>query len=123
VLSGKYLPGQTPDPASRAGRADPRIAETEFRAESLQIAQQLQLHAQARGISLAQFACAWVLANPVVSTIIAGPRTLAQWQDYLPALDYVFTPQDEALVDSLVRPGHPSTPGYTDPSYPPNGRA
>jgi aryl-alcohol dehydrogenase-like predicted oxidoreductase len=122
VLTGKYASGQTPDPASRAGRSDARMAETEFRAESLAIAQQLKAHAEAKGISLAQFACSWVLANPVISSIIVGPRTLAQWQDYLPALDYVFTQQDEAMVDSLVRPGHPSTHGYTDPAYPLNGR-
>ena len=122
VLTGKYPPGQTPDPSSRAGRADKRLAETEFREESLVIAQQLKVHAEAKGISLAQFACSWVLANPVVSSVIAGPRTLKQWQDYLPALDYVFAEEDEALVDSLVRPGHPSTPGYTDPAYPLNGR-
>ncbi len=122
VLAGKYLPGQAPDPLSRAGRADARITETEFRAESLLIAQQLKTHAESRGISLAQFACSWVLANPAVSSIIAGPRTLAQWQHYLPAPDYVFTADDEALVDSLVKPGHPSTPGYTDPAYPLQGR-
>jgi aryl-alcohol dehydrogenase-like predicted oxidoreductase len=122
VLTGKYPPGQTPDPSSRAGRADKRLAETEFREESLVIAQQLKVHAEAKGISLAQFACSWVLANPVVSSVIAGPRTLKQWQDYLPALDYVFAEEDDALVDSLVRPGHPSTPGYTDPAYPLNGR-
>ncbi len=63
-------------------------------------------------------ATAWVLAHRGVSSVIAGPRTLAQWQDYLPALDYRVTPEDEALIDSLVAPGHPSTPGYTDPAYP-----
>ena len=98
------------------------MAQTEFREESLLIAQQLKGHAENRGISLAQFATAWVLANRVVSSVIAGPRTLQQWQDYLPALDYVVTAEDEALVDRLVKPGHPSTPGYTDPSYPPTGR-
>lgn len=122
VLTGKYAPGQAAARDTRAGRADKRMAETEFREESLQIAQRLQVHAQAQGISLAQFATAWVLANPVVSSVIAGPRTLQQWQDYVPALDYAMTPEDEALVDSLVRPGHPSTPGYTDPAYPLNGR-
>jgi aryl-alcohol dehydrogenase-like predicted oxidoreductase len=122
VLTGKYLPGQTPDPDSRAGRGDPRIAQTEFREESLLIAQQLKVHVENRGISLTQFACSWVLANPVVSSVIAGPRTLKQWQYYLPALDYAFTQEDETLVDSLVKPGHPSTPGYTDPVYPPLGR-
>ena len=122
VLTGKYPPGQSPDPATRAGRADKRMVQTEFREESLVIAQTLQLHAQAQGISLAQFATAWVLANPTVSSVIAGPRTLKQWQDYMPALDYVVTDADEALVDGFVRPGHPSTPGYTDPAYPLNGR-
>ncbi|MDO9165554.1 MAG: aldo/keto reductase [Rhodoferax sp.] len=122
VLTGKYPPGQPPAPDSRAGRGDKRIAQTEFREESLLIAQQLKVHAEGRGISLAQFSTAWVLANRAVSSVIAGPRTLRQWQDYLPALDYVFTPEDEALVDSLVRPGHPSTPGFTDPTYPATGR-
>ena len=118
VLTGKYAPGQAPDATTRAGRADQRMVETEFRAESLLIAQQLKRHAEAKGVSLAQFATAWVLANPVVSSVIAGPRTLQQWMDYLPAIDYKPDAQDEALVDSLVRPGHPSTPGYTDPGYP-----
>ena len=122
VLTGKYSVGQAPDPSTRAGRGDKRFNETEFREESLLIAQQLKTHVADKGVSLAQFATAWVLANPIVSSVIAGPRTLAQWQDYLPALDYTLTAEDETLVDSLVRPGHPSTPGYTDPAYPLNGR-
>lgn len=118
VLTGKYPPGQPPAQDSRVGRGDKRIAETEFREESLVIAQKLKVHAEGRGVTLAQFATAWVLANSAVSSVIAGPRTLAQWQDYRPALDYAVTPEDEALVDSFVAPGHPSTPGYTDPAYP-----
>ena len=122
VLSGKYAPGQAPAADSRAGRADKRMLQTEFREESLLIAQQLKTHAEVRGVTLAQFATAWVLANRSISSVIAGPRTLKQWQDYLPALDYVVTAEDEALVDSFVKPGHPSTPGYSDPAYPLTGR-
>ncbi len=122
VLTGKYAPGATPDASTRAGRADKRMVETEFRQESLVIAQTLAKHAEARGVSLAQFATAWVLANPIVSSVIAGPRTLAQWQDYLPALDFVPNAEDEALVNRLVAEGHPSTPGYNDPAYPLIGR-
>ncbi len=118
VLTGKYQPGAAPPAGTRAGRGDKRIAETEFRAESLQIAQRLQEHAAGRGVTLAQWATAWVLAHRAVSSVIAGPRTLQQWQDYLPALEYTVTAEDEALVDSLVAPGHPSTPGYSDPAYP-----
>lgn len=118
VLTGKYAPGQAPVEGSRAARGDKRIAETEFREESLVIAQQLKAHAEGKGITLAQFATAWVLAHKAVSSVIAGPRTLAQWQDYLPALEYQVSAEDEALVDSFVAPGHPSTPGFTDPSHP-----
>ena len=122
VLTGKYQPGAAPDSSTRAGRADKRMVETEFRQESLVIAQKLGQHAQGKGITLAQFATAWVLANRITSSVIAGPRTLAQWQDYFPALDYAVTAEDEALVNSLVATGHPSTPGYNDPAYPLNGR-
>ena len=122
LLTGKYSPGQAPAADTRAGRGDRRMNETEFREESLQIAQHLKGHAESRGVTLAQFATAWVLANEAVSAVIAGPRTLAQWKDYRPALDFQWTAEDEALIDSLVSPGHPSTPGYTDPAYPLNGR-
>lgn len=118
VLTGKYLPGAAPEQGTRAGRGDRRMQETEFREESLAIAQQLKAHAADKGVSLAQFATAWVLAHRSVSAVIAGPRTLAQWTDYLPALECTITAEDEALVDSLVAPGHPSTPGFTDPAYP-----
>ncbi len=122
VLAGKYAPGSAPAEGTRAGRGDKRILETEFRDESLRIAQTLKAHAEAKGIALSHFATAWVLAHRAVSSVIAGPRTLAQWQDYLGALDVALDAADEALVDSLVPPGHPSTPGYNDPAYPLEGR-
>ena len=122
VLTGKYLPDIPPPQGTRAGRQDRRILETEWRPESLRIAQTLAAHATGRGITPGQFAVAWVLHNRLVTGAIAGPRTEAQWEDYVGALDYVFTAEDEALVDRLVVPGHPSTPGYNDPAYPLEGR-
>jgi aryl-alcohol dehydrogenase-like predicted oxidoreductase len=122
VLTGKYLPGQTPPGDTRAGRGDKRIMETEFRVESLQIAQHLKNHSEARGITLGQFATAWVLANLNVSSVIAGPRTLAQMEDYYPAIEIRISAEDEALIDRLVHPGHTSTHGYNDPGHPFFGR-
>lgn len=122
VLTGKYATQDTPAPDSRAGRADKRMLETEFRAESLRIAQVLRAHAEARGITAGQFAFAWVMHNRLVTAPIAGPRTMEQWQEYIGALDYRLTAEDEALVDGLVAAGHPSTPGYNDPQYPIEGR-
>ena len=118
VLTGKYAPGVKPAEGTRAGRADARILQTEFREESLHIAQQLKEHCAKKGVALQHFASAWVLAHRAVSAVIAGPRTLTQWQDYFAALDCEITAEDEALVDRLVTPGHPSTPGYNDPAYP-----
>ncbi len=122
VLTGKYAPGAAPAAESRAGRNDKRFMETEFREESLAIAQKIKAHAAKKGMSPGHFAFNWVLANPVVTSVIAGPRTLEQWSDYLAALGKPFGAEDEALVDSLVHPGHPSTPGYNDPMYPLRGR-
>jgi aryl-alcohol dehydrogenase (NADP+) len=122
VLSGKYKPGEAPPAESRAGRNDKRIMETEFREESLRIAQDLKTHAEKKGLTTTDFAVNWVLRNSIVSSVIGGPRTLEQWQAYVAAVGKKFDDEDEALVDSLVRPGHPSTPGYNDPHYPLIGR-
>lgn len=122
VLSGKYAPGETPPAGSRAARADRRLMQTEWRPESLALAQRFRDHALARGLPPGQLAVAWVLHNRLINGVIAGPRTLAQWQDYIAALAVTVGPDDEALVDSLVAPGHASTHGYTDPLYPVTGR-
>ena len=122
VLTGKYPPGAKPQADSRAGRNDRRMMESEFREESLQHAQRIREHAEKRGMTAGQFALNWVRHNRLVTSVIAGPRTEEQWRDYLGALKHKFDAADEALVDSLVPPGHTSTPGYTDPKFPIQGR-
>ena len=122
VLTGKYLPGSEPPGDTRAGRQDTRMMQTEFREESLVIAQKIKAHAEARGMTSGQWAFNWVLANPIVTAPICGPRTAAQWAENLGALEHDWTPEDEAFLDALVPLGHPSTPGYSDPRYPITGR-
>jgi aryl-alcohol dehydrogenase-like predicted oxidoreductase len=122
VLTGKYAPNVAPEPETRAGRRDRRMLESEWRVESLQIAQEIADHAQSKGVAPGAFAFAWVLHNRLVTSAIGGPRTEAQWEDYAAALSVRLGPDDEALVDRLVSPGHPSTPGYNDPQYPIEGR-
>jgi len=122
VLTGKYDFGAKPPEGSRAAREDKRFLQTEFRRESMEHAKAIASHAAGRGVTPGQFAVAWVLANELVSSVLAGPRTLEQWTEYLGALAYRWKPEDEALVDELVKPGHPSTPGYSDPMYPFFGR-
>src|SRR5262245_60328016 len=122
VLTGKYLPGAEAPTESRVGRRDRRMMETEFRPESLAIAQTIMAHAKKKSLTATQFALAWVLKNRIVSSVIAGPRTMEQWTEYLSAAAKTIDGDDEALIDALVVPGHPSTPGYNDPQYPFYGR-
>lgn len=122
VLTGKYQPNVTPDADSRAGRRDRRMMESEWRPESLRIASDIADHARAHGMTPGQFAFAWVLNNRFVTAAVGGPRTEQQWEDYVSALGCRLNAEDEALVDRLVSPGHPSTPGYNDPAYPLEGR-
>jgi aryl-alcohol dehydrogenase-like predicted oxidoreductase len=122
VLTGKYRPDVPPPAGTRAGRQDMRMLQTEWRPESLRLAQEIRRHAEARGVTPGQFAVAWVLNNRLVTAVIGGPRTEEQWADYIGALSYRFTGEDEAFIDRLVPAGHPSTPGYNDPAYPLEGR-
>jgi aryl-alcohol dehydrogenase-like predicted oxidoreductase len=122
VLSGKYPPDAQPPEDSRAARKDRRMMQTEFRPESLLLAQQVAAYAQRRGSTPARLALGWVWNNRLVHGLIGGPRTLAQWQDYLDALGQPFAAEDEAFFAGLVPAGHASTPGYSDPLYPVAGR-
>lgn len=122
VLTGKYPPGRPPPKETRAGRKDRRMMQTEFREESLHHAQRIKARAEERGMTAGQFALNWVLANPIVTAVLAGPRTEAHWTEYLGALDHRLSAEDEDFMDALVPTGHPSTPGFSDPIYPITGR-
>lgn len=122
VLAGKYLTGKAPPAGSRAARQDRRILQTELREESYEVAQQLKPLADAHGKTLTQFSLAWVLANPVITSAIIGPRTMHQLEDNLGCLDCTLTEADEATINELVPPGEHTGKGYNDPAYPVLGR-
>lgn len=123
VLTGKYDPNRPPPAGTRAGRQDARMMQSEWRPESLEIAQEVKRYAADKGTKAQILAVNWVLNNRFVTSVIAGPRTEEQWDDYIEALAYRFTVDDEKLFDRLVPEGHPSTPGYNDPAYPLEGRS
>jgi aryl-alcohol dehydrogenase (NADP+) len=123
VLTGKYKPGEPLPEGSRAARGDTRIRQTELREESFRVAQQLGQLAESKGVTLGQFALAWLLANPIVSSAIVGPRTMEQYEESLKGLECSIAAEDEAFVDRLIPPGEHTGKGYNDPSYPVRGRA
>ena len=122
ILTGKYKPGEAFPEGSRAARDDKRLHEAELRDESIEIAQRIVAHCQQKGCTPSQFAIAWVLANPIITSVIVGPRTMEQFDDNLGCLQVEITAEDEAFVDSLVPPGEHSGKGFQDPLYPITGR-
>ncbi|SKA37393.1 aldo/keto reductase [Consotaella salsifontis] len=123
VLTGKYLPDQEPEAGTRAARKDKRMMETEFRRESLALAQQLKAHAQGSGRTAGDFALRWVLNNTLISSVLIGPRTTGHLTAYLKSLETGFSEADEDFLTTLVASGHTSTPNYGDPRYPYTGRS
>src|SRR5262245_5804121 len=123
ILTGKYRPGEAFPEGSRAARNDKRMKEAELRDESLAISQKLADHCHAKGCPPSQFALAWCLANPILTSIILGPRTMQQFDDNIVALQVPITPDDEAFVNEIVPPGEHSGKGFNDPMYPVMGRA
>jgi len=122
ILTAKYKPGEAFPEGSRAARNDKRMGEAELRDESLAISQQLADHCKARNVAPSQFALAWCLANPIITSVILGPRTMEQFDDNLAALNVRLTAEDEDFVDRLVPPGEHSGKGFRDPQYPITGR-
>ncbi|MAT16318.1 MAG: NADP-dependent oxidoreductase [Planctomyces sp.] len=122
ILTGKYKPDGTVPEGSRASRNDARMKQAEWRQESLEAAAALEQHCDTKGVACSQFALAWVLANPILSSVIIGPRTKEQFRDNLECLKIDVTTDDEAFVDSLVPPGEHSGKGFQDDAYPITGR-
>ena len=122
VLTGKYQPGQPYPEGSRAARNDKRIQQAELRDASLEIAQQIALHCGKKGVPVTRFALAWVLANPNLTSVILGPRTMEQFDDNFGCLNVEITAEDEAFIDGLVPPGEHSGKGFQDTLFPITGR-
>jgi len=82
VLTGKYRPGSPPPQGSRATSDEMGgFISWLLRDETLEAVQKLQPIAAEAGLSLAQFALAWVLREPNVASAIVGasrPEQLAE---------------------------------------------
>lgn len=123
ILSGKYKVGEAFPEGSRAARKDARMQQAELRDVSIEISQDLARYcAEQKRCATSQFSIAWVLANPIVTSVILGPRTTEQWEDNLGCLNVQVTAEDESFINSLVPLGEHSGKGFQDSAYPIYGR-
>ncbi len=106
MLTGKYRVGQPAPEGSRFSDTSksPFIA-PKWRDGSLDVVEKLIPLAEARGVSLSQFALAWTIQQPGITSSIIGPRTIAQLEDNLKAIDIKLTTDELQAVDGIVPPG------------------
>jgi aryl-alcohol dehydrogenase-like predicted oxidoreductase len=108
LLTGKYRRGQPPPEGSRLGQWKERYKgfDTE---RNWTIVDALVAIASELGKTPSQVALAWLLARPVVSSVIFGARTVAQLEENLVAGDLDLPADALTRLDAASAPeiGHP----------------
>ena len=101
-LSGKYKRDERPTGATRLGDDPNRGMEAYDRrsnARTWDIIEAVQRIAEARGVSMAEVALAWVTDRPGVTSTILGARTLDQLETNLGAADLHLSAEEYAALD------------------------
>ena len=106
VLTGKYKTGETPPPGSRAtnDKMNGFIAGL-LRAPLLEAVEELRPLAAEAGLSLPQFALAWVLREPNVASAIIGASRPEQMIDNAGASDATVDPALFAKAEAIIAVG------------------
>ncbi|MGI8882029.1 MAG: aldo/keto reductase [Jatrophihabitans sp.] len=102
-LSGKYRRDQRPTGATRLGEHPERGMEAYARRSTERtwdVVEAVQQIADARGVSMAEVALAWVTNRPAVTSTILGARTLDQLDTNLRAADLTLSAEETATLDA-----------------------
>ena len=111
LLSGKFSRDNQKPADSRRSEFDFPVVDKERAWKILDVMAPI---AQARGCSAARVALAWLLAKPVVTSIIVGAKRLDQLNDNLAAVDLKLTPDEIQRLDE-VSALPPEYPGWMLP--------
>lgn len=103
LLSGKHRRDQTAPEGTRqvAGWDEPPIHDE---GRLWDIVDVLVAIADARGVSGAQVALAWLLGRPAVTSVVIGARNEAQLADNLKAASLTLSDEERARLDQVSRP-------------------
>ncbi len=108
-LSGKFTRDHTAPGARRATFDFPPVD----REKGFAIVDVLRGIAERSRTTVARSALAWVLANPLVTSVIIGARTVAQLEDNLKAVELGLGAEDLAALDGASRLA-PEYPAWMD---------
>jgi len=100
VLTGKYARGATPAPGTRLG--DMTVYQGRYLTETaLDLVDAFVAAAVERGVTPAQLALAWVMAEPRVTCPIIGARTMAQLNDTMGGMEVQLSPEERAAIPAM----------------------
>jgi aryl-alcohol dehydrogenase-like predicted oxidoreductase len=100
LLTGKYKPGdQFPEDDERA--RFPRFQGGLF-ARYLVVADRLKTVADAKGLTMVQFAIAWQLRLPAITCVLVGAKNAEQAIEYTGAVGVTFTPDELQQIETIL---------------------
>ncbi len=100
ILTGKYRPNVEPESGTRF--ADLPAIRSRLTDEKLAKAAKVEAWAKDHGHTSAEAAIAWLLAHPVVSSVIAGARSPEQLTANIKAGEWALSPEERDELTSLV---------------------
>ncbi len=107
-LTGKYQRDQAPTGPTRLGEDPERGMEAYGRRNAEErtwrVIDAVRVVAEARGVSMAQVALAWLVDRPAVTSVILGARTLEQLEDNLGAAGLHLSAEETARLNEASRP-------------------
>lgn len=101
VLTGKYVAGQ-PAPEGTRGYNNPRF-QSRLAPETLDAVARLDTWARARGHTVGELALSWLVAQPAVSTVIAGATSSEQVAANVAAMAWRLSGDDLAEIEGVLR--------------------
>ncbi len=97
-LTGKYRRGQGAPEGTRLAEDDRGM----FTDKNFDLLESLETFASERGHTVLELAFAWLLANPNVSSVIAGATRIEQVESNADAANWELTPEEKTEVDALL---------------------
>ncbi|HET6470775.1 MAG TPA: aldo/keto reductase [Pseudomonadales bacterium] len=102
MLTGKYRRNEAPPPGTRLATVG-RLAERALNERNFTIVEKLTDFAAQRDHKLIDVAFGWLLAKPVISSVIAGATSAEQVEANVAAATWRMSAEDVAAVDSIAK--------------------
>ncbi|HYW09276.1 MAG TPA: aldo/keto reductase [Longimicrobium sp.] len=101
LLTGKYRKGQPMPEGTRLSRGS-GLAESVLGDDKVDVVERLVRFAEERGHTILELAFSWLLARPVVSSVIAGATKPEQVRGNAAAPNWKLTADDMAAIDAIL---------------------